>query len=61
MYHIDYGLMYSCKVLYKVIGIICNGIGEMQIVSDSQFQYTPNHNEFDKCFVSHVFFLMRCC
>ena len=30
----------------------------MQILSDSQFQYTPSHNEFDTCFVTHVFFII---
>ena len=24
----------------------------MQILSDSQYQYTPNHNEFVSCFVT---------
>ena len=32
----------------------------MQILFDSQFQYTPNHNEFDSCFVARVFILVIC-
>ena len=30
-------------------------VHEMQILSGSQFQNTPNHNEFDTCFVTGVF------
>ena len=32
----------------------------MQTLSDSKFQYTTNHNEFDTCFVPLVFILIKC-
>ena len=30
----------------------------MQILSDSQFWYTPNHNKFDTCVVTCVLILI---
>ena len=32
----------------------------MLILYEGQFQYTPNHNEFDTCFVTCVFILIIC-
>ena len=32
----------------------------MQILSDNQFQYIPNHNECDACFITYVFIQIIC-
>ena len=32
----------------------------MQILSESQFQYNPNNNELDACFVTSVLILIKC-
>ena len=45
VYRIDYHLMCSCKVLNTEIDNIL--AKEMQNLSDNQFQYTYNHNQYD--------------
>ena len=52
-------IMVGCKVLIRVIDVFFIGIRNEDL-SDSQFEYTPDHNQFDTCIVTCVLNLIIC-